>query len=172
MTVEVGDLVTAELLDLMLNPPTVHLVAQATQSQATNVTSAVVYGTGSTVLDTHDYHSESSNNTRITPTRAGIYKVNAKAFWAGDTDYLVLDTFLRMNGSSIVAGSSGRETYNSNTGSGLHSEQTGDIYVTMNGTTDYIEQLIVQTNTNAGTNTTNASAQFSSVFNLVFHKES
>lgn len=171
MTIEVGDLVTAELLDLMLNPPTVHLVAAATQSHGNNATNAMAYGTGSTVLDTHDYHSESSNNTRITPTRAGIYKVNAKAMWTTDTDYLILDTILRMNGSSIVGGSSGRESYGAATGASFKSVQTGDIYIPFNGTTDYVEQLVVQTNTNAGANNTASSAQFSSVFNLVFHKE-
>ena len=172
MPIEVGDPVTAELLDLMANPPTVSLVQQSAQSAASNTTFAITYGTGSTVLDTDDFHSESTNNTRITPTRAGVYAISAKAFFGAEDTFRIVDSILRLNGTTIVAGSSGRRLSGGTGSATFNSADTGVVYVTFNGTTDYVEHLCVQTNADATNTNTATSGQFASTFNLTYHRES
>jgi hypothetical protein len=58
-------------------PPLVRLVAQTTQ--AIPAATAVQFGAGSEEVDTHNFHDAVTNNTRITPTVAGWYRLTATA---------------------------------------------------------------------------------------------
>jgi hypothetical protein len=160
MAVEVGDLVTAELLDLMLNPPAVRLVQQSGQSIGDNVATALTFGTGSTVIDTHGFHDESTNNTRITPNVAGRYRFYGCYFDDGMTTPASRSVILRLNGTTTIAPGP------RDAGATITSSKEATALVEMNGTTDYVELLAQQDS--AGASTTNVLSQQSSVFECEF----
>lgn len=160
MGVEVGDLITASLLDLALNPPTVKLVQQTGQSIPDNVATALTFGTGSTVIDTHGFHDESTNNTRITPNVAGRYRFFGCYFDDGMTTPVSRSAILRLNGTTNIAPGP------RDVGAAITSSKEATAIQEMNGTTDYVELLGQQDS--AGASTSNVSLQQSSVFECEF----
>lgn len=152
--------------------PVCRLVAQSSQSAASNTTVAVTFGTSSEIIDTHNFHSESTNNSRITPNVAGYYRVTGHAAFGARDDYRVTDSYLRLNGSTTVPGSSGRVNYptfsgtNSTTSSQVmtHSEAI----INFNGSTDYVELMAVQTNVAAANPNLVVSNQFASVLEVEY----
>lgn len=177
-TVEVGDPVTADLLNLLLNPPVCKLVAQSAQSMADATAAALVFGAGSEEIDTHSFHDETTNNTRITPTVAGVYWFDGEFFIAQMTQTgsaaSALDFNFRKNGSTTITPGSrhsiGIITANPTSYTWpAHSQNTGT-YIECNGTTDYVEMMGRQ-DSNGAVNT-NLSSQFSSVFQCHFVRSS
>src|ERR1700750_2717699 len=81
-TFNVGDIVTADALDLLADAPYCSL-AQATAQSLPNITdTALTFGTSSTVSDNYGFHSETTNNTRITPSVPGLYQLGFTFFMA------------------------------------------------------------------------------------------
>jgi hypothetical protein len=152
--------------------PVVRLVAQSSQSAASNTTVQVQFGTSSEIIDNYNFHSEVTNNTRVTPSVAGYYKVTGHAAFGARDDYRITDSYLRLNGTTTVPGSSGRVNYptfsgtNSTTSSSVmtHSEAI----IAFNGTTDYVELMAVQTNVAAANPNLVVSGQFASVLQLEY----
>ncbi len=170
-----GDAAVWEDIAALVDPPLVHLVAQTTQSMASNTTNAIAFGTNSEYQDTHGFHNESTNNSRITPTVPGIYRVSGKVAYGARADFRITDAWLRMNGSTAVDGSSGRNnastaSANSTTVSANQVVETGEHYIEFNGSTDYVELLGVQTNTAAADPSTAASGQFRSTLSLAYYR--
>lgn len=101
MGIEVGDIITAAMLDLMARPPAVRLIQQSAQSLANTTSTAITYGAGSEDIDSHDYHDETTSNTRITPDQSGLYKVNVLVATATSAIINTLDTWVAVNGTVI-----------------------------------------------------------------------
>lgn len=135
---------------LSLGRPMVKLVQQEAQTFNSGVTQALVFGAGSEELDTHGFHSNETNNTRITPTVPGYYKLSVTAsFAAGAITQIVAG--VRKNATSISPFNTTRPDPTS-----AASTSRASTIVSANGTTDYFEALAqvqggtIDTNTNTG----------------------
>lgn len=168
----VGQRLTATMLqtlaDYTVNRPIVRLVVPnaATQSLTDSVATAMTFGTGSTVIDTHTYHSETTNNTRITPLIAGYYLFRVGLVMGSRSDYRQITANVRLNGSTNLAMAT-RFTPAAPAASQAQSVFS-EVETSMNGTTDYAEFIATQANNAAVAQATNASTQFSSYFEMEY----
>lgn len=164
----VGQRVTASLLqdlaDNTVNRPLVRLIATSTQSLTDNTGAPIAFGAGSTVIDTHGFHDEVTNNTRVTPTRAGYYRAWGKVCYGARGDYATLQTSIRLNGSDQV----GNERLGPNTTNTTRGGNGGPIMVLCNGTTDYIELAAIQDNVANVAVSTNAGGSSASYLEVEF----
>jgi hypothetical protein len=122
-----------------------------------------------TDIDTHNFHSTSSNTSRITPTVAGIYRFSGTVYFVNRTDWMLLLCYVRLNGSTQVPPAA-RVAVN---GSSNFSTAiaTGEVHLAMNGTTDYVELIMQARNTAASTFSTSAGGAFSSVLSCEFVRD-
>lgn len=149
----------------VINKPLVRLVANATQTLASGSNVMIQYGTGSTSIDTDNFHNEALLNTRITPTVPGYYEARVTLAVAARSDYNFIETGVMRNGSAVAP----HNRVGPNTNSSFRSV-TASALVSMNGTTDYVEQRGSQANTAAVSVSTNQSSQYSSVFELEYKR--
>lgn len=168
----VGQRLTATLLqtlaDYTVNSPRCRLVQQAAQSCNDNTDTAITYGSASEIVDTHGFHDESTNNTRITPNVAGYYTVYAVFFIAAAADYVNLQTNIRMNGATIQPSSTrhGPNATSASRSVAVHCES-----ILFNGSTDYVEHMGNQDNTAAAArNTASTGSSASCVFGVIFER--
>lgn len=138
-----------------LNKPAGRLVATSTQALADNTQVAILFGSGSTVFDTHAFHSESSNTSRVTPNVAGVYRISGTGFFATQATPNISDVCIRKNGSTNQAAAWRYAASSTQAVSGIT-----QIEIEMNGSTDYFELVMRQDS--AGADDTNQSSQFSS----------
>ncbi len=85
-----------------LGKPIVKLVQQATQSLPSNTVTALTFGAGSEVVDTHGFHDVSTNTSRITPTIPGWYRWIGTVAYATDTDVIEWYANIGKNGSTVI----------------------------------------------------------------------
>ncbi len=157
-----GDPIFWSDVDYAINKPMVRLLQQAAQTGiASGSNTAMTFGTGSEEIDTHGFHNTSSNTSRITPTIAGYYRFHGGIAWTGNTDYTVLQAFLRLSGltgippATRVAGI---------TASSQTQVVQCDAIIACNGSTDYVELVGAHVRSGAGTSATVLSSQFTTVF--------
>lgn len=143
--------------------PLVRLIQATTQSIANNADVALTFGTGSTDIDTHSFHSETTNTTRITPKVAGYYRFDTQLYMPGRADYSFLGAAIAKNGVSVAT----RDRNGPNANASSRSADTSAI-LAMNGTTDYAEAWANQANTAAVAVSTNINASFTSSFSAEF----
>jgi hypothetical protein len=142
-----------------ISPPQGRLVQQAAGVQTgivSGTATAVTFGAGSEDLDTNNFHDTATNNSRVTPTVAGWYRVHGAIALAGATDYTILEAFIRKNGSTGLP-----PAYRS-TGASASAQTLvfgTSALVQCNGSTDYFEICMRITKT-AGTISTVFSSQF------------
>lgn len=150
-----GQRITADALNVLFNKPIGRLVAQSTQSLADNTNVPINFGSGSTVYDTNGFHSESVNISRITPTIAGYYRFYGVGFFGIETSPVSASVAWRLNATTYQAGA-----YRS-PGFGVAYSGTAQVDLLMNGSTDYVELMMLQDS--SGAITTNVSLQFTSM---------
>jgi hypothetical protein len=155
-----GQRITADALNVLFDKPIGRLVQVTAQSLTDATRVALTFGTGSTVIDTHSFHSESSNNTRITPTKAGYYRFAGTGFWSAQTTPVVTDVSFRLNGTTALA-SAWRAVPGAQAASGFT-----QIEQLMNGSTDYVELTVNQDS--SGAVNSDASVNFSSTVEWEF----
>jgi hypothetical protein len=176
-TFEVGDILTADALNAVAEPPLCRVTASGVQSLA-DATQVAIQFAGSDDIDTHGMHDAVTNNTRFTPNLPGYYRFNGTYFTASLVNGSVVDVNVRKNGSTNLppadrkGGASGHTVTTSGTpstigGSNAFSTSTS-VLVEMNGTTDYVE-LVARQDSN-GARDTNQSSQFSCVFEGKFER--
>lgn len=141
-TFNVGDFLTADALNLVAQPPTCRL-SQATTQNLTNATdTALTFGVGSEEWDSHGFHDEVTNNTRITPTVSGVYLWIFSVMVAASANANSLRCSLYRNGSPV----NGRiQIYHD--ASNAIKGTLNCILAEANGTTDYFELYASQTST-------------------------
>lgn len=158
ITYAVGQKLTAallqELADYTVNRPIGRIVASGTQALADNTLTAIQFS-GTDDIDTGGHHNPSSNNTRITPNVAGYYEILVMGFFQAQATPVISEVSVRLNGATSLA-PAGRYP-----GSTQAFSLPSYVYQEMNGTTDYIELMMLQDS--AGADSTNQSIQFSSV---------
>lgn len=173
ITYAVGQRLTATLLqqlaDYTVNKNMVRLI-QATQQNLTSAAETVItFGTGSTVWDTGDFHSETSNNSRVIPNVAGYYRVSGTTYFSQDTDYIVLQCQPRVNGSNYATA---QRLVKASTATAdvVQAISFGPVTVLVNGTTDYIEMMAVQSNSGGSVETTFVNSTSASILEVVFER--
>lgn len=152
------------LADYTINRPLVRLVSVATQNLTDNTAAAIAFGTGSTLIDTHGYHSESINNTRITPVLAGYYKIFGLVAYGSATTLLSLQTVIRLNGVDQP----GNTREGPNATSSPRGTPAGPITLFCDGLTNYIEIAGLQDNSGGTTIATTSSGSTVSYLEVEF----
>ncbi len=138
--------------------PLVRLVQAVAQSIADNTVTALTFSTED--LDTHGFHSTSSNTSRITPTVAGYYRLHGVYLTTYPSSLATMGAAIGKNGSAQAPWARG----NPNLGGSRTSEVTA--ILSANGSTDYFELLAYQDS--AGSANTAVGGAFSSVFECEF----
>lgn len=157
--VATGDPVYAADINQILGKPLVKLIAAATQSLADNTAVALTFGAGSEEFDTHGFHDETTNPTRITPTVAGYYRLRGAVYLPSRADYVT--TYLAIYKNGAAGAPISRPGVS--TSSGVRSAE-GEAVFSANGSTDYFEAIAFQDNSANASATTNQSGGFSCYF--------
>lgn len=147
-----------------LNRPSGRLVASGAQALADNTQVAILFSTE--VFDSENFHSTSSNTSRVTPSKPGQYRFSATGFFEAQAATTIFsDVNFRFNGTTHLA----------------PAERVGvppalqafslacTVLIEMNGTTDYIELMMRQDSN--GADNTNQSVQYSSVLEWEYIRE-
>lgn len=173
ITYAVGQRLTATLLqtlaDYTVNKAYVRLVQQSggTTTLNNNTETAITFGTGSTVYDTHDFHSESSSTSRITPNIAGLYELRGTTYFSADTDYITLQCQPRLNGANYATAQRLVKASTA-TADTVQALSFGPVLIPANGTTDYFEMMGLQANSGAGAEATFVNSTSASVLECKF----
>lgn len=162
MPIEVGDLVTAAILDLMMNPPLCRLTQQTTQTIASTSPTALTFAVGSEEVDTHNFHDETTNNTRVTPNVAGWYDVFGTVTVSSST-FTTFGVILYKNGASVQPFDRVKPAATAS----AHSNKTS-ARIYFNGTTDYVE---LRAAVSAAPTDTQVGGGFNSVLEVKFFRQ-
>jgi hypothetical protein len=164
MVVAAGDPVYASDINAIIaattGKPLVRLVQQTSQNLAAGAATPLTFGAGSTAIDTHTFHSESVNTSRVTPTIAGYYRCTATASFTSAA-YSQIAAAVAKNGTRQAP----QEIMRPDPAAAASSSQT-TAELTANGTTDYFEAYGIQSST--GAQNTNTSSGFQSTFEVEF----
>jgi hypothetical protein len=143
-------------VDEAIARPSGRLVQTVTQTGiASATTTALTFTTED--LDSHNFHNTGVNPSRVTPTVAGWYNVRGGVAYAGATDYIANESFIRQNG--LVGIPPGNRITPSTASQTLVVPCAAKVFC--NGTTDYFEVCLRATKT-AGTIATVISSQYTS----------
>jgi len=121
--------------------PLVRLIQQVAQSIPSGISTAITFGAGSEDIDTNGWHDTVTNNTRVTPTVAGYYRVTGgyvtttSSFAAANS----IDCAVAKNG---VSAASGERQGGATTNTQLMC--IAGAILSANGTTDYFECMANQ----------------------------
>ncbi len=148
----------ADILELQSSSnerPVGRIVAQSAQLLTDNTAQAMAFGSGSNSIDTHGFHSETVNTSRITPDVPGIYRFYG-TFVMGSVAIVFVEAWFRKNGIDVAP--SDRQNQFSTTA--VRSCNIS-VMLEMNGTTDYVEFVVIQDS--AGNNNSSVSGRNTSV---------
>lgn len=146
-----------------IRPPCVRLIQQLSQSLTSGANAAITFGAGSEDIDTHNYHDTAANTSRITPLKAGRYRVVGTVNMAASTTITILTAFIGKNGVAVQPFLRTKPGAANTTCAVLVSA-----VVEMNGTTDYVELYGNQTTSGATAVSTQASGGVNSVLELEY----
>jgi hypothetical protein len=158
------------LYDASKGKPKVRLIQQTAQAIASATDVALTFGAGSTDYDSHGFHSEVTNNTRITPNIPGRYLFRGVFFMAGagsGLTYILLAAAIFKNGAVQCPRIRSTGPTQTNVASSVELE----FELAANGTTDYFEFKGVQVGSTAGTYNTNVGGSFASVFECSYERD-
>lgn len=82
-----------------LQKPICKLTQTVAQSLTHNADTVLTFSTGSELYDTHNFHSETVNNSRITPTVAGYYRCTGLVFVDVISSISNIGAVIRLNGT-------------------------------------------------------------------------
>lgn len=158
------------LYDASKGKPRVRLIQQAAQSIANATDVALTFGAGSTDVDTHGFHSEVTNNTRVTPSIPGAYVFRVVGFMAAPgagITYQILSVFVYKNGNVQTP----RLRVAGPTAANVSGAAEVELTLTANGTTDFFEARILQQASTTAAYNTNVGGSFASVFECSFDRD-
>lgn len=154
--------------------PVVRLVQTVAQSIPHNVAAGTALTFAAALIDTDGYFNAGTSTTRVTPSKAGYFRVTGAVFMAAFNSYGAVSCWIRKSGSTAFAPAGRLGGGALVKAPGTTAEIAGvacDGLVDMNGTTDYVE-LMVQHNATTGTaaQLTNVSSQFTSAMTLIYER--
>lgn len=115
--------------------PLVRLIQTAAQSYTSGTVAALTFGTGSNSIDTNSFHSETTNNSRVTPSVPGYYEVQTDiSFATGASSYTQITAAVAKNGTRVDP----QDVRRPDPGTPATSAETSAL-ATSNGLTDYFE---------------------------------
>lgn len=132
-----------------------NLIQQSAQSVANGGGITLTFGSGSEDMDSHNFHDMVTNNSRVTPNIAGVYRVTAYVCMVAAT-YTQVAATLAKNGTNL----NGRVLVRPDAASSSACTAIATSLVSCNGTTDYFEAAAGQSS--SGTQNTSVSAGFAS----------
>lgn len=170
ITYAVGQRLTATLLqqlaDYTVNKSMVRLVQASSQTLNNNTETEITFGVGSTVWDTNNFHSETSNPGRVIPSIAGYYQLSGTTYFSDEADYTNLQCQPRVNGANYATA----QRQGPNTTASVRAISFGPVTVLCNGTTDYLGMMALQANTSANAEATFVNSTSASVLEVVFER--
>jgi hypothetical protein len=147
-----------------IEKPLVRLIQQSAQSLPSATNTALTFGTSSEDIDTHGFHSTSSNTSRVTPTVAGYYRCRAHLHMASGANNLTqLVVGIGKNGTRVDPHTVYRPDP-STAATGAASEAI----VSCNGSTDYIEAIVNQQNSGSTSRDTGSATPFRSTLEVEY----
>jgi hypothetical protein len=151
-----GDIIYAEDFDR----PKVRLIQQSagTQTIATTDTT-LTFGSGSEDFDTHSWHDESTNNSRVTVDRDGYVQITGSVVVANNTTVTVLMLSVYKNGAVQLGIARGKPSANN------LSHEAGRTWIFECTAGDYFE--LVATTAGASVSTI-SSGRFASTFEVTY----
>lgn len=153
------DLNTAEATILK---PLVRMVQTVIQNLPDNTNTAITFTTEE--IDTHGFHSTSSNTSRVTPNVAGYYRCTGVVYHSTNTAITARAAWFRKNGTTDLSPA----VRKANVVNAVNTSLEVTCIVAMNGTTDYVELIAYQDNTSSSTLTTAIASQYASTFEMEF----
>lgn len=146
-----GEILTAADLNAVTLPwnALCQMKRSSTLSISNNAATAVTWN--STDLDPLNWNDTGVNPTRITPTISGWYRTSYVTDWQSDTDYTRILAAVQKNGAATTP----NFTLEHRPAAVTHTPRLAGSFplLQMNGTTDYVELVVLQVNTSAGANT-------------------
>lgn len=152
-----------DVIDGSLQKPLVKLVQQTLQSFAHNVDTPITFGTSSEIIDTHGFHSETVNNTRVTPTVAGYYRCTGLFFVDSVSTITNYGVVVRLNGTVVAP----RQRVQPSAQTFTKSVQVTTT-VQVNGSTDFLDLCGYQFDTGAVARNSVVGGSFGSTFEVEF----
>jgi hypothetical protein len=156
-----GDIIFWSDVADAIRPPVTRLVQQAVQSCANATNVQITFGAGSEEIDTHGFHDTAVNTNRITPTKAGRYRVVGTVNMASSAAVTILAAFIGKNGLSVQPYVRAKPAATATTNAA-----SASAIVELNGTTDYVELWVNQTS--GGALNTQASGGVNSALELEY----
>ena len=152
-------------VDMIVARPIVRLIQQSAQSYSSSSAAALTFGSGSEDADSHNFHDTVTNNSRVTPTRAGWYTCRVTgSFGTPGSAFTQIAVAPAKNGTRVDGQVISRPDAASTAGAGA--QCTALIYC--NGTTDYVEGYVQQNS--SGSQNTSTTATLRSTFEVLFER--
>jgi hypothetical protein len=151
----------AKLANSSYNKPAGRLVAAVAQALADNTFTAIQFAAADE-LDSDGYHNPSSNNTRVTPTRAGWYRFTGTVWFEAMTTPVKTAATFRKNGTLLAP-------INEDAASTRAHARPVSMLISLNGSTDYVELVGLQDS--AGADNTNTGSAYVSVMEWEFVRD-
>jgi hypothetical protein len=167
-----GQRLTADLLNTNVVTPVNETTAEkpvgrirqgTAQTGIVNSTATAITFAATDEIDTAGFHSTSTNNTRVTPTVAGLYRASGGVSLAGATDFTVVQAYIALNGTPMAPAHRITPSASSQT-----LVLPVSAFVACDGVSDYFEIFYTATRSGAGTSSTAVSVQFASVLEWEF----
>lgn len=154
-----------------ITKPIVRLVQASAQTITFNTNVAVQFT--SETIDTDNFFNAGTSTTRVTPNKAGYYRVSGSLYMAASGAYSNVTCYIRKNGVTALApaGRIGGLGFQGAPASAPTSQFAGvncQVLIDCNGSTDYLELVAFQTNTGSANQNTNANGQYSSSLEVEF----
>ncbi len=111
-------------------------------------------------IDTHGFHSTTVNTSRVTPTVPGYYRFTGSVAHAGRTDYVFIETTIRVNGGTPIAPTTRDRVPLADAATTMC--QIASAIVECDGVTDYVEVVGRQLNGASAAQVTAQSVHLSS----------
>lgn len=151
--------------------PLCRLLQTSVQSIAHTTNTAITFT--SETIDTDSFFNSGTSTTRVTPTKAGYYRVAGTLVMAATLTYSTVSVFVRKNGSTLLGpgGRMGGLGFQGAPASGPTAQYAAvscTLLIDCNGTTDYLELCAYQQNTGSAVQNTLISGQFGSAFEVEF----
>lgn len=148
-----------DALNFLANRPACRVSHNTTQSLTSGTEATLAFNTEA--LDTDTMHDTVTNNSRITFKTAGLFVVTWGFTVAADNDYLWIYSYLRLNGTTLIAPGSSIGTQTDN---GLSPHSAGATLYKF-AVNDYVEVRAAQKNTSAAANNVSTNNHFAAVWN-------
>jgi hypothetical protein len=152
-------------VDGVIARPIVRLIQMSAQGFTSSSAAALTFGASSEDADSHNYHDTVTNNSRVTPTKAGWYTCRVTAsFGTPSSAFTQIAVAPAKNGTRVDGQVVSRPDAANIAGAGAQS--TALIYC--NGIGDYVEGYVQQNS--SGSQNTNTTATLRSTFEVLFER--